>query len=112
MFPKEMEILLDIAQNKDSRKQLVNRPMDIINEYISYSCDSLVRRGYIKGNRTKGYSLTPIGRGTLLEFEREHEARVKDTIRKLNQVRVKYSQEMNKLRKEQPRPSREAKRSM
>ena len=65
MFPSETVILTDIARNKDSGKQLVNRPMDIISEYISYLCDSLVRRGYIKGNRTKGYQLTSMGRGAL-----------------------------------------------
>ena len=78
MFPSEMVILMDIAKNKDSRKQLVNRPMDIINEYISYLCDSLVRRGYIKGNRTKGYRLTSMGRG-ILRVQAKNEARVKET---------------------------------
>ena len=97
MFPTEALILMTIAVNKDLGKRLTNRPMDVTGEYIGYLLDSLVRRGHIKGNRTKGYSLTPIGRETLLEFVREHEARVKDTIRKLNQVRVNYSQEMNKL---------------
>ena len=65
MFPNEMVILLDIAKNKESGKQLVNRPMDVISAYIGYLCDSLVRRGYIKGNRTKGYQLTSMGRGAL-----------------------------------------------
>jgi len=69
MFPSEMVILADIARNKDSGKQLINRPIDVINEYIYYLCDSLVRRGYIKGNRIKGYQLTSMGRRTLAEFE-------------------------------------------
>jgi len=77
MFPSEMVILMDIAKNKDSRKQLVNRPMDIINEYISYLCDSLVRRGYIKGSRAKGYQLTPMGR-EILRVRGKNEARVKN----------------------------------
>ena len=68
MFPSETVILMDIARNKDSGNQLINRPMDVINEYIRYLCDSLVRRGYIKGNRTKGYELTSMGRKSL-EFE-------------------------------------------
>jgi len=71
MFPSETAILMDIARNKDSGKQLANQAMDIVSEYIGYLCDSLVRRGYITGNRTKGYQLTSVGRGTLLEFLRE-----------------------------------------
>ena len=78
MFPSETIILMDIARNKDSGKQLINRPMDVINEYICYLCDSLVRRGYIKGNRTKGYQLTSMGRG-ILRVRAKNEARVKET---------------------------------
>jgi len=78
MFPSEMVILMDIAKNKESGKQLVNRPMDIINEYIGYLCDSLVRRGYIKGNRTKGYQLTSMGR-EILRVQGKNETRVKET---------------------------------
>ena len=76
MFPSEMVILMDIARNKDSSKQVMNRPMDIINEYICYLCDSLVRRGYIKGNRAKGYRLTSMGR-EILAVPAKNEARGK-----------------------------------
>ena len=76
MFPSEKVILTDIARSKDSAKQLMNRPMDIINEYICYLCDSLVRRGYIKGNRTKGYRLTSMGR-EILRVRGKNEAKSK-----------------------------------
>ena len=79
MFPSETAILMDIARNKDSGKQLANRAMDVVSEYIGYLCDSLVRRGYMMGNRIKGYQLTPMGRGTLLEFFKENEGRVNVT---------------------------------
>ena len=85
MFPSETVILMDIARNKDSGKQLVNRPMDVVNEYICYLCDSLVRRGYIKGNRTKGYQLTPMGR-RIIGVRGKNEARVKETKRKPRQL--------------------------
>jgi len=104
-----MVILMDIARNEDSGKQLVNRPMDVISEYIGYLCDSLVSRGYLKGNRAKGYQITSMGRGTLVEFLQENETRVKDTIRKLKQLGVEYSQEIDKPRKEQLGSNREAK---
>ena len=78
MFPSETAILMDIARNKDSGKQLANRAMDVVSEYIGYLCDSPVRRGYITGNRPKGYQLTSMGRGTLLEFFKENEGRIKE----------------------------------
>ena len=112
MFPSETAILMDIARNKDSGKQLANRAMDVVSEYIGYLCDSLVRRGYITGNRTKGYQLTSMGRGTLLEFFKENEGRVKDMISRPRQLGSEYGQELDELRKEQSRSSREAKRSL
>ena len=112
MFPSETAILMDIARNKDSGKQLANRAMDVVSEYIGYLCGSLVRRGYITGNRTKGYQLTSMGRGTLLEFFKENEGRVKDMISRPRQLGSEYGQELDKLRKEQSRSSREAKRSL
>jgi len=90
MFPSETAILMDIARNKDSGKQLANRAMDVVSEYIGYLCDSLVRRGYITGNRTKGYQLTSMGRGTLLEFFKENEGRVKDMISRPRQLGSEY----------------------
>ena len=36
MFPSEMVILLSIALIGDSGRTLVNYPMDVMNEYISY----------------------------------------------------------------------------
>ena len=109
MFLSEAVILMTIAMNKDSGKKLVNRPMDVTGEYIGHLCDSLVSRGYLKGNRAKGYQLTSMGRGTLVEFLLENETRVKDTIRKLKQLGVEYSQGIDKPRKEQLGSSREAK---
>ena len=99
MFLSEAVILMTIAMNKDSGKKLINRSMDVTGEYIGHLSDSLVSRGYLKGNRVKGYQLTSMGRGTLVEFLQENETRIKDTIRKLRQLGVEYSQEINKPRK-------------
>ena len=112
MFPSEMAILMDIEKNKDSGKQLANRPMDVVSEYIGYLCDSLVRRGYITVNRKKGYQLTSAGRRTLLKFLRDHEARTKNAMAKLKRLGIEYSQKMDRLRKEQLRSSGEAKHSL
>ena len=100
MFPSEMVILMAIAANKDAGKNLLMRPTDVIGEYIGYLYDSLVRRGYLKGNRSRGYQLTPIGREALLEFLRKNENRAKDTIKRLQQLGIEHGQEMIKLGKE------------
>jgi len=97
MFPSETEILMAIALKK-SGKKLVNRPVDVTSEYIVYLRDSLVKRGYLKKNRIKGYQLTSVGWRTLLEFLRDHEARTKNAIAKLKQLGIEYSQDMDKLR--------------
>ena len=107
MFPTEMEILLDITKNKDSGKQLMSRPMDVVSEYICYLCDSLVRRGYIKGNKTKGYRLTSMGR-EILAVPAKNEARVKQA----KATRIEYRQELDKLLKERLKASREAEHSI
>ena len=92
MFPSEMVILMAIAVNKDSGKKLLTRPMDVTGEYIGYLYDSLVRRGYIKDG-LRSYHLTTIGREALFEFLHKNEARVKDTIKRLQQLGIEISQE-------------------
>lgn len=112
MFPNEMALLMAVAVSRNSGEKLINRPMDVIGEYIGYLYESLVSRGYLKGNRARGYQLTSTGKTTLLEFLRENEARVRGMIRRLKQLGIEYSQEMDKLRKGQLKSSIEAKHSL
>jgi len=100
MFPSEMVILMAIAVGRDSGKRLVTRPMDVTGEYVGYLYDSLVKRDYLKGNHSKGYKLTSKGREALAEFLHKNETRVKDTIKRLQQLGIECSQEMDKLGKE------------
>jgi len=102
MFPSEMVILMAIAVNKDAGKKLLNRPMDVTGEYIGYLYDSLVKRGYLKENSSRGYQLTTKGREALFEFLHKNKTRVKDTIRRLQQLGIDISQEIeiDKLEKE------------
>ena len=88
MFPSEMVILMAIAVNRDSGRKLLTRPMDVTGEYIGYLYDSLVSRGYLRGNKARGYQLTPMGMESLLEFLRENRTRVKDTINRLQQLGI------------------------
>ncbi len=104
MFPSEMVILMAIAVARNSDRDLLSRPMDVTGEYITYLYNSLVRRGYLKGNSSRGYQLTSKGRETLFEFLHENKTRVKDTLRTLNQLGIKVGQEqkqeIDKLGKE------------
>ena len=100
MFPSQMVILMAIAVNRDAGKKLLTRPMDVTSEYIGYLYDSLVNRGYLRGNRSRGYQLTSIGREALLEFLHKNETKAKDMIKRLQQLGIEYTQEMDKLGKE------------
>ncbi|MFQ6121513.1 MAG: hypothetical protein ACE5LA_00410 [Dehalococcoidales bacterium] len=97
MFPSEMVILMAIAVAGDSSKKLLTRPMDITGEYVGYLYDSLVRRGYLRGNRSRGYALTTMGRETLFEFLRENKNRARETIKALQQLSIEFGQEIDKL---------------
>jgi len=93
MFPSEMIILMAIAANKDTGKKLLTRPMDVTSEYIGYLYDSLVNRGYIKGNSSRGYQLTPKGGEALSEFLNKNGTRAEDTLRRLHLLGIEISQE-------------------
>lgn len=100
MFPGEMVILMAIAVTRDSDKKLLARQMDVTGEYIGYLYNSLVRRGYLKENGTRGYWLTSKGEEALSEFLHENKSRVKETIRTLRQLSIEISLGIKKLEKE------------
>ncbi len=100
MFPSEMVILMAIAQTRDCGKGLLARPMDITGEYIAYLCNSLVRRGYIEGNHSRGFHLTAKGKQALAEFVRYNGSKVRDAIKTLQQLGIAVSHEIDKLEKE------------
>ena len=100
MFPSEMVILMAIAVTGDSDKKLLSRPMDVTGEYITYLYNSLVRRGYLKGNSLRGYQLTLKGREALFEFLCKNETRVKDTVKTLQQLGIEIGQGIDKVRRE------------
>ena len=100
MFPSEMIILMAIAGAGNSGKHLLNRPMDVTGEYIGYLYNSLVKRGYLKGDRSVGYQLTSKGKGTLLEFLRGNSNRVEDTIRALDQLGIGVGKGVDRLKRE------------
>ncbi len=100
MFPSEMVILMAIAGAGDFGKKLLTRPMDVTGEYIGYLYDSLVRRGYLVGNSSRGYQLTSKGSEALFEFLHANKTRIKDTTRTLQQLGIEISQEIGKLEKE------------
>jgi predicted transcriptional regulator len=97
MLPGEMVILMAIAITRDSGKKLLTRPMDINGQYVDYLYDSLVERGYLKGNSSGGYELTWKGRKSLVEFLRMNKVKINDTIQTLEQLGIEKSREIDRL---------------
>jgi len=81
MLPSEMEIMLAIWLNKSISKKLANSSMDVISEYFLNILNSLARRGYVQGNRVRGYQLTPMGKTTLFKLLRQNEAIYKEVCK-------------------------------
>ena len=100
MFPSEMAVLMAILSTRDSGKQLLTRPMDVVGEYIGYLCDSLVKRDYLKRNGSREYQLTSQGKETLLEFLYENHTKVKDAINTLQQLGIEINQRADILERE------------
>ena len=74
MFPSEAAILMALAVTRDSGKKFLNRPMDVVGEYVGYLCNSLVSRGYLKMSKSGEYQLTPEGEEVARQLARTHEA--------------------------------------
>ncbi len=100
MFPSEMVILMAIAVAREPDKKLLTRPLDVTGEYIGYLCTSLVKRGYLKEKKPKGYQLTAKGFETLFEFLHKNKNRVQDVIKMLKQLGFEVEREIDKLEKE------------
>jgi len=100
ILQSEMEILLAIALNKGASKKLLNGSIDVISEYFLNLFNSLVRRGYIKGNRLRGYKLTPTGKTTLIKLLQEKESRAKAAIKQLKQLGIECNNKIDELRNE------------
>ena len=104
MLPSEMIILMAIVVNKNTGKKLLTRPMDVTSEYIGYLYNSLVSRGYLRGHKSTGYQLTPIGREAVLEFLNKNKTKAKDVVKRLQLLGIEISpeqeQKIGKLQKE------------
>ena len=104
MLPSEMIILMAIAVNKDSGQKLLTHPIDITSEYIGYLYSSLVNRGYLKGHKSTGFQLTPLGRDSIMEFLHKNGTKAKDIVRRLQLLGIEIGpvqeQKIVKLKKE------------
>ncbi len=100
MFPGEMVILMAIALAGDSVSKILDRPMDISSEYISYLYGSLVRRGYLKENASGRYRLTSKGEKTLTQFLHENQVKVKDLLKTLQRLSIETSSEVEVMARE------------
>jgi len=100
ILQSEMDILLAIALNKGTSNQLLNGSIDVVSEYFVNLFNSLERRGYIKGNRLRGYKLTPMGKTTLIKLLQEKESRAKAAIKQLKQLGIDFTNKMDERQKE------------
>ena len=91
MLPSEMIILMAIAIDKNTGQKLLTRPMDVTSEYIGYLYTSLVNRGYLKGHRSTGYQLTPLGREAILGFLHKNGTKAKDIVKRLQLLGIEIS---------------------
>ena len=100
MFPNEALILVAVWGAKDSGQKTFSRPMDVLNEYIGYYCNSLVKRGYLKKpNLLRGYQLTSTGKKVLLDFVRNNEIGVEGEIKRLQQLGINNIRQIDDLKK-------------
>ena len=91
MLPSEMVILMAIAVNKNTGRQLLTRPSDVTGEYIGYLYHSLVKRGYLKMLSPANYQLTQLGRNIVCEFLNKNGTMAKDVIKRLQTVGIEIS---------------------
>ena len=74
MLKGEIEILTTIALNRCTFKQIAGIRLARSSTYIISTIESLVRRGYIIKNESKGYQLTEKGAKTTLQYSNEYRA--------------------------------------
>jgi len=110
VFPSEMVILMAIAVTRDAGEKLLNRPMDVVGKYLGYLYDSLVTRGYLRRDDSRGYKLTPKGRESLFEFLYANKTRVKDAVKALQRLGIEINLEEDSLEREAIKVGRKAKR--
>ena len=97
MFPGEMVILLETALPSDSNMTLLNRPMDVMNEYSGYLYNSLVLRGYLRERGSKGYELTSRGAETLTIFLNENRTQAEGITKALQRLGTESTQKIDEL---------------
>jgi len=71
MLPNEIAILLAIEEAEKLSIQQLARVTDITGVALRYSCNSLIKRGYLEQNNSRGYRITFKGKEVILEALRE-----------------------------------------
>ena len=99
ILQSEMEILLAIALNKGASNKFLNGSIDVVSEYFFSLFNSLERRGYIKGNKLRGYKLTPMGKTTLIKLLQKKESIAKAAIKQLKQLGIEFTNKIDERQK-------------
>lgn len=96
MFPSEIIILLAMAVSGNFGPAL-NRPMDVMSEYVEYIYNSLAWRGYLKCTDSNGFKLTASGEEELSRFMNDNRSRGLDVIKALHQLGIESFNKMEEL---------------
>lgn len=97
MFPSEIIILLARAVLSNSGPAL-NRPMDVMSEYVEYLYNSLAWRGYLKSTDSNGFKLTSLGEEELSKLMNDNRSRAVDVMKALQQLGIETINKMEELR--------------
>ena len=67
MFPNEIVILMALEEAEVLTARQLNGATDVTGAAFRHMCNSLVRRGYLESNGSRGYRITAKGKETLNE---------------------------------------------
>jgi predicted transcriptional regulator len=74
MLRGELDILVAIALNKGTTKQITSSRIARSSSYVKSTIESLLREGYICGSQSKGYQITDKGAQAIVESDTSVEA--------------------------------------
>ena len=75
MFPSEIAILMAIEEAEELTTKQLTHVTDVTGVALRYLCNSLIRRGYLARNSSRGYRITARGKKAILEALREMKLR-------------------------------------
>jgi len=104
---------MKIAKNKYALRQLMSSRVAMYHPYLDCLIDSLLKRGYLKGSRERGYQLTSKSNRAIKEhlkvngghsnnivffnLPRSHKAIAKRAIQRIDDLSAKYTSKLENI---------------